>query len=178
MAKDPAFLFYPGDYVSGTMHLDLECKGAYVDLLMLQFQKDHMSLHMIKHMLGHKFEHIWPLIRDKFKEDNGNFWNERLRLEKEKRVKFTESRRSNRNSPKKNNHMIGHMENENENENTNGFKRGLRGKKIPESAIEIDGVNLIAKFKDGTVQPLGMGQQQRFKEGNYQPHYIKQGIIE
>lgn len=120
MAKDPAFLFYPGDYIAGTMHLDFECKGAYMDLLMLQFQKDHMTLHMIKHVLGHKFEHIWPQISDKFSEDNGRFWNERLKKEKEKRISYCKSRKENRNKVDHKTkhmtlHMSQHMENENEN---------------------------------------------------------------
>ncbi len=114
MAKDPAFLFYPGDYISGTMHLDFECKGAYMDLLMLQFQKDFLTEHMIKHMLGHKYTHIWSLIFDKFQEKDGKFWNERLRIEKEKRIKFCKSRRDNVNSTKHmDEHMSLHMENEN-----------------------------------------------------------------
>jgi uncharacterized protein YdaU (DUF1376 family) len=118
MAKDPAFLFYPGDYISGTMYLDFECKGAYMDLLMLQFQKDHMTIHMIKHVLGHKFDHIWPLISDKFKENNGKYWNERLKTEKEKRVKFCKSRKDNRVSTKHmKEHMLQHMENVNININ-------------------------------------------------------------
>lgn len=113
MAKDPAFLFYPGDYVTGTMYLNFECKGAYIDLLMLQFQKDHMSLHMIQHVLGHKFNDIWPHIRDKFVEKDGMFWNERLRKEKENRVNYSKSRSSNRNSKKDmSNHMLQHMEDE------------------------------------------------------------------
>lgn len=106
MAKDPAFLFYPGDYISGTMHLDFECKGAYIDLLMLQFQKDHMTLHMIKQVLGHKFDHIWSLINDKFIEKDGFFYNDRLRREKENRINFCKSRSSNRLSTK---HMNNHM---------------------------------------------------------------------
>lgn len=110
MAKDPAFLFYPGDYVTGTMYLDFECKGAYIDLLMLQFQKDHMTLHMIKHVLGHKYEDIWPHIKDKFVEKDGFFWNERLRKEKEIRIKYSKSRSDNRNSSKDmSNHMSNHM---------------------------------------------------------------------
>lgn len=113
MAKDPAFLFYPGDYVAGTMHLDFECKGAYIDLLMLQFQKDHMSLHMIKHVLGHTFDHIWPLISDKFQEKDGKYWNERLRVEKEKRISFCKSRKDNRSKQKQvTHHMSPHMEDE------------------------------------------------------------------
>lgn len=113
MAKDPAFLFYPGDYVAGTMHLDFECKGAYMDLLMLQFQKGHMTIHMIKQVLGHKYEHIWSHISDKFLEKDGNYWNERLRVEKEKRVKYCKSRKKNREgSEDMTNHMPSHMENE------------------------------------------------------------------
>lgn len=96
MAKDPAFLFYPGDFIAGTMHLDLECTGGYMKLLMLQFQKDRMTLHMIKHMLGDKHSYVWPLISDKFKCKDGFYWNERLRVEKEKRLSYTESRRKNR----------------------------------------------------------------------------------
>jgi len=116
--KDPAFLFYPGDYISGTMHLDFECKGAYVDLLMMQFNKDHMTIHMIKHVLGHKFDHIWCQISDKFQTDGTNYWNQRLKAEKEKRLKYSDSRRSNRNNKKDMlNHMSDHMENENENSN-------------------------------------------------------------
>lgn len=114
MAKDPAFLFYPGDYISGTMHLDFECKGAYMDLLMLQFQKDHMTIHMIKQVLGHKFNHVWSLISDKFREEDGKIWNERLRVEKEKRIKFCKSRRDNKN---KQQHMLSHMSQHMENEN-------------------------------------------------------------
>jgi len=132
MAKDPAFLFYPGDYISGTMYLDFECKGAYIDLLMLQFQKDHMSIHMIKQVLGHRHEHIWPQISDKFLVKEGRYWNERLRIEKYLRSNYCNSRKNNRNggshkSPHKNNHMSSHMEDENEdiNEDINtGLKQG------------------------------------------------------
>lgn len=100
----------------GTMHLDFECKGAYVELLILQFNKDDMTIHMIKHVLGHRFDHIWPQISDKFQQKDGKYWNERLKTEKEKRVKYSESRKKNRNSKKDMlNHMSGHMENENEN---------------------------------------------------------------
>lgn len=126
MAKDPAFLFYPGDWLGGTLHLNFACKGAYMDLLMLQFQKDHMTIHMIKHMLGHMFDEIWPQISDKFETDGTNYWNERLKIEKNKRIRYSKSRSDNRNSKENadnhmsnhmSNHMIQHMENENINDN-------------------------------------------------------------
>lgn len=126
MAKDPAFLFYPGDYISGTMGMTFEEKGAYVDLLMLQFNRGHMTLHMIQHTVGH----LWDQIKSKFKQDEDGLWyNVRLDFEKERRKNFTKSRRNNLSSTNKankkeshmkqhmNSHMSEHMENENINEN-------------------------------------------------------------
>ena len=125
MAKDPAFLFYPGDYVSGTMGMTFEEKGAYMDLLMLQFNRGHMNTHMIQHTVGH----LWEQVKCKFIQDDLGLWfNVRLDFEKDKRKTFTESRRNNikpKEKPKKepsyethmNTHMDSHMENENENIN-------------------------------------------------------------
>ena len=125
MAKDPAFLFYPGDYVSGTMGMTFEEKGAYMDLLMLQFNRGHMNTHMIQHTIGH----LWEQVKCKFIQDDEGLWyNVRLDVEKEKRKTFTESRRNNmkpKNKPKvepsyethMQPHMDSHMENVNENIN-------------------------------------------------------------
>ena len=125
MAKDPAFLFYPGDYVSGTMGMTFEEKGAYMDLLMLQFNRGHMNTHMIQHTVGH----LWDQVKCKFIQDDEGLWyNIRLDIEKEKRKTFTESRRNNMKPKDKpsyeppyeihmNTHMEPHMENENININ-------------------------------------------------------------
>ena len=122
MAKDPAFLFYPGDYVSGTMGMTFEEKGAYMDLLMLQFNRGHMNTHMIQHTVGH----LWDQVKCKFIQDNEGLWyNVRLDVEKEKRKTFTESRRNNMKPKDKPSyeppyethmqpHMDSHMENVNE----------------------------------------------------------------
>ena len=127
MSKDPAFLFYPNDYIGGTMGMTFEEKGAYMELLMLQFNRGHMTLHMIGQTVGQ----TWVKIQDKFIKDADGLWyNERLDLEKERRKTFTESRRNNvsgKNQHTKNKekevghmttHMIGHMENVNINVNT------------------------------------------------------------
>ena len=125
MAKDPAFLFYPGDYVSGTMGMTFEEKGAYMDLLMLQFNRGHMNTHMIQHTIGH----LWEQVKCKFIQDDEGLWyNVRLDFEKEKRKTFTESRRNNMKPKDKLSyeppyethmqpHMDSHMENVNENIN-------------------------------------------------------------
>lgn len=101
MGKDPAFLFYPGDWNLGTMHMTLIQKGAYIELLMLQFSRDKFTLAHAQHMLGGSFELVWPFIEEKFETDGTYYWNARLKLEKEKRAKFTESRRSNASKDKK-----------------------------------------------------------------------------
>jgi len=165
MAKDPAFLFYPGDFVAGTMHLDFECTGAYIKLLMLQFQKDRMTLHMIQQVLGHRFEHIWCQIKDKFVEDGGLFWNERLQLEKEKRANFCKSRRDNKNSKKQNQHMLSHMENENENINAIGNV----------NRFNEDKTAII--FPNGKIQELGKSQKFRAQFGELRPESVKWGEI-
>lgn len=148
MAKDPAFLFYPGDWMGGTMHLNWECKGAYMDILMLQFNRGHVTMHMIGQILGQKLDEIWPMIKDKFQTDGTIFWNDRLKKEKEKRETFTASRRNNVSGKnqhsdkdkKKEAHMTNHMEDENRNKdlNTNKNKKGEAEKVFEEVTSEFN----------------------------------------
>ncbi len=116
MSKDPAFLFYPGDWLGGTLGMTLEEKGAYLELLICQFNSGHMTSHMVGRMVGQ----VFGQIQDKFKKDeNGLWYNKRLDVEIEKRNSFINSRKNNLkgfNQYKKNGgHMEGHMEDENEN---------------------------------------------------------------
>ncbi len=126
MAKDPAFLFYPNDWLGGTMTLDRRHKGAYMDLICLQFNQGPLTIEDVKDVLNGDFDVCWPKLKKKFTEKNNTFFNKRLEQERNKRKKYSESRRSNRLQskikPKK--HMSDtcqsyeeHMENENENEN-------------------------------------------------------------
>jgi uncharacterized protein YdaU (DUF1376 family) len=117
MAKDPAFLFYPNDYLGGTMGMTFEEKGAYIELLMVQFNRGHMTTHMIGQTVGQ----LWDNIKDKFIQDDKGLWyNIRLDEEKQKRMAYTASRRNNikgenqHTKKKKSGHMTTHMENENE----------------------------------------------------------------
>lgn len=114
MAKDPAFLFYPNDYIGGTMGMTFEEKGAYIELLMLQFNRGHMDGHMIAQCVGQ----LWNRIQSKFIQDEQGLWyNERLDIEKAKRKAFSESRRNNikGNNQHMKGHMTKHMEDVNEN---------------------------------------------------------------
>lgn len=124
MAKDPAFLFYGNDWQGGTMHMSLVEKGAYIELLMLQFNRDQFTIEQARHLLREFFDATWPTLKEKFQTDGTYFWNQRLRQEKEKRQKFTESRYANlsqkkqvteRKESRKAVHMDAHMGNGNGN---------------------------------------------------------------
>jgi uncharacterized protein YdaU (DUF1376 family) len=111
--KDPAFLFYPNDYIGGTMGMTFEQKGAYMELLMAQFNRGHMTSHMIGHVLGQRSGQLWDVLKDKFVQDeSGRYYNPRLEEEQAKRKQFTISRKNNRkgnNQYTDPNHLEGHM---------------------------------------------------------------------
>jgi hypothetical protein len=122
MAKDPAFLFYSSDFLNGVADLTMEERGQFITLLCLQHQKGTLTDKTIRLSLGS----VSVDVLTKFTKDKeGNFYNERLNEEIEKRIQFTESRRNNGSKggrPKNNTKPIGlakHnlMEDENENEN-------------------------------------------------------------
>jgi len=127
MSKDPAFLWYPNDYMGGTMGMTFEEKGAYVHLLMMQFNRGHMTSHMI----GQEVGQLWDKLRDKFTQDAAGLWyNQRLELEINRRQSFVKSRRNNvlgvnqytkkeeESKEEDSGHMDGHMTSHMENENT------------------------------------------------------------
>ena len=96
MGKDPAFLFYPGDWTQGTQYYTFEEKGAYITLLCLQFDKETLTDDLIKRTLGIRYKMLWPVIKEKFKIENETYYNEKLLEVMTKRKAFTESRRQNR----------------------------------------------------------------------------------
>jgi hypothetical protein len=100
----------------------MEERGQFITLLCLQHQKGTLTDKTIRLSLGS----VSVDVLSKFlKDKEGNFYNERLNEEIEKRIQFTESRRNNGSKggrPKNNTKPIGlakHnlMEDENENEN-------------------------------------------------------------
>lgn len=90
MAKDPAFLFYPDDFSGGTKGMTIEEKGAYMELLIFQFNnKGRFTLREAQRVLGMDvFNRVWEYLVCKFIDDNGNYFNERLRVEIEKRAAY------------------------------------------------------------------------------------------
>jgi hypothetical protein len=120
MAKDPAFLFYPNDWLGGTIGMSFEIQGAYLTLLILQFNKGEFTDQQAINVIG---AGRWNDLSDKFEKNGNLFFNSRLKVESDKRKNYSESRRKNR---KKETHdssydmthdisYVKHMENENEN---------------------------------------------------------------
>lgn len=129
MAKDPAFLFYSADFYMGTVGMTDEQVGRYIRLMCLQHQQGCLTNALMLSVMGGEMD---PAIMSKFLlDDDGTYYNHRLREESDKRAKYSESRRANRTravdgSPVSEtyvNHMsntctsyVPHMENVNEDE--------------------------------------------------------------
>ena len=112
--KNPAFLFYSSDFLTGVRLMTYEEIGKYITLLCLQHQQGHISENDMLSICG---EYI-PRIYDKFERDtDGKYFNNRLEIEGIKRAKYSESRRQNRSKKT----YVKHMENENVNENISMF---------------------------------------------------------
>jgi len=158
MAKDPAFLFYPNDYLGGTMGMTFEQKGAYIELLMMQFNHGKFTEAQAKQVLSICSASVWQVVKQKFRTDGEYFWNQRLEDEIVKRKKFSESRRINAlgGSKKKKKdeasakHMHQHMENENENRNIDGVIDYLNTKTEKNfKTVDANRKNIRARLNDG-----------------------------
>jgi len=126
MAKDPAFLFYPGDFLGGTQFFTDDQLGKYVRLLIAQFNTGHLYDQDMMMICGKFDERIFSkFIRD----DKGRYFNKRLETEMEKRKSYSLSRSNNRRRgiirESSDQHMNTHDSRmENENENIKGDARG------------------------------------------------------
>lgn len=114
MAKDPAFLFYPADFLVGVMDMTDEEVGVYIRLLCRQHQKGHLSEGVIKRAP--------ETVQEKFvKDSNNKYYNERLEKEINKRKKYTAQRLKNLMG----NHMESHMEDHMEDHMDNHMERHM-----------------------------------------------------
>ena len=180
MAKDPAFLFYPGDYISGTMGMTFEEKGAYIELLMLQFNRGHMT----KHMIGQTVGQMWDKIEDKFLVDaDGRYYNERLELEQKKRKAYTRSRLNNKlgknQHSKKRGHMTPHMEDINEDIDNSIIKGHILNLRIWFEPIFMkrkiepdDGINFLTMFLEKQDDLVGEGKGLNRNIDDIQNHFV------
>ena len=123
MAKDPAFLFYSSDFLTGTALFSFEQRGIYIFLLCLQHQQGGICEDDMKQICG---THLSVILKKFKKSDDNLYYQQRLTEEINKRKSYSESRAKNRLGRKENNEpepkndpstYVPHMEDENENEN-------------------------------------------------------------
>ena len=148
--KNPAFLFYTSDFITGTLFMNNEEVGAYIRVLCMQHQKGHLTEEEIKNIC--KKNKIFLSVISHFKQDKkGLFYNKRLDREKDKREKYSESRAKNRKKRIEDKINISstyenisktydeHMENENEDENiNNNIEEGKRKAFTPPTVQEVE----------------------------------------
>ena len=194
MSKDPAFLFYPNDWLGGTMGMNFDSQGAYLTLLILQFNKGEFNEQQAMNTVG---KERWIELKGKFETDGLLFWNIRLKIEHEKRKKFSQHQRDNVNKryqkdtkpPTK----LLPLENEDENRNENkslieikieefyNFRKELK-KPILDSSKE-SFIKKLTKLSNGNDQvaieildeSISNGWQGIFPLKNNTQNGIKQG---
>ena len=144
MAKDPAFLFYTQDFITGSLFMSNEDTGIYIRLLCAQHQHGGLIDKLaFNSMVGTK-----DLLRSKFIETDDGFFNKRLMEEMTKREKKSSNLSANakiRWSKQCKSNAIayaGHMPTEDENEIVNEVKnvvkkgRVIKGRGFKKPTIE------------------------------------------
>lgn len=93
--KPPAFQFYVGDFMTGTITMSLAEVGGYIRLLGHQWEagsvpgSDVSALARAMVCDRAEAESIWPKIRGKFREKKPGFWvNSRLEKERRKQAAY------------------------------------------------------------------------------------------
>ena len=129
--KDPAFLFYSSDFLTGTMFMTDSQLGKYIKILCTQHQKGHLSE---KDMLKICKRYDKDIFEKFTKDDDGKYYNIRLEKEMTKRKDYSKSRANNRKNKLTYENIcfsyVKHMENENENINNINILEYINNNKL------------------------------------------------
>ena len=131
MSKDPAILFYTGDFLNGCTDLTFEERGQYITLLCLQHQKGHLSEKTIRLTVGSVSVDV---LKKFIKDEESNYYNDRMDEEIKKRQHFLDTRyfngkkggrpsKPNRKPNKEPTENLSENEDENEDTNNKGAKK-------------------------------------------------------
>jgi hypothetical protein len=159
MSKDPAFLFYSSDFLTGTALMTDEQIGKYIKLLCYQHQMGHLSERDMLKICKTYDEDIFSKFE---KDEDGLYYNARLHQEVEKRKAYSESRRQNRTKKDMNNisnSYVKHMENENI--NVISIKN-----KVPSVEEFIEYANLSADYKFTLTAKYEQWKADGWQDGN------------
>lgn len=87
--RSPAFQFYADDFLSGTMTMTNEERGAYIALLCVQWSKGHVSQMDFDRMTLAMPSHSQAICQEKFQKDaDGLMRNARLEMERQKQASY------------------------------------------------------------------------------------------
>jgi uncharacterized protein YdaU (DUF1376 family) len=89
MSKDPAVLFYTSDFLTGTAFFTDAERGQYIRLLCEQHQNGHIPEN---HMVSICFTLGSPVVKKFVQDADGNYYNERMEQEIQKRQHFLDTR--------------------------------------------------------------------------------------
>lgn len=89
--------FFVNDYLGATRHMTLAERGAYCDLLFMEWNIGPLPADPIRlsAMIGcdrKQFAEIWPTVQKKFTETDAGLVNERLELHRIKSIQISEKR--------------------------------------------------------------------------------------
>ncbi len=154
MANDPAFLFYPGDYLRDTQTLSEKTQVSYDRIMCEHMRNICISKRQLKFFTKKLNEDEIEELMFVLTEVEGGFQITWVADSISKRKRYSESRRNNRKGKKKEDvkniseTYDSHMENENENENINEIEVKdeieIKSKKIEFQKI-IDIFNSVCK---------------------------------
>lgn len=175
MARDPAVLMYPDDFLSGTFTMTNAQVGAYIRLLFIQNRQGHLSERTMLSVCKKRDPEIWSKF---IIDEDGLYYNERMEEETLKRQAYCESRRKNKQSKEDMNthmnehmsqHMSEHMGNGNININNSldlEKKKGVKGGKgktfVPPTLEEVEA---YCKERNSSVDPKQFYEY--FSEGGW-----------
>lgn len=130
MAKDPAFLFYSSDFLTGVSDLTFEERGQYITLLCIQHQKGFLTQKMIDIAVPGCSEDVL----EKFEKTEQGYVNQRLEKEANRRENFIKKQSENGSKG-------GRPKKPNENPNINPKKTQPKSQTKPIKENEIDNEN-------------------------------------
>lgn len=87
-SKDPSFLFYSQDWITGTYGMSNSQKGSFIDLLALQHQGVSITIDVIKKTCENKRKDIDVVLTKFVKGKDGLYHNQKIKNVMEERVLF------------------------------------------------------------------------------------------
>lgn len=94
MAKDPAFLFYPGDASDDTQFMNRLERGAYFDLVKVHRKFHGYTVEQLRKILGKDYEEVWPALSIVMeKDENELFFIPWMREALRKREDYSQKQR-------------------------------------------------------------------------------------